>query len=61
MKSNCGIPAEVASALLKVVDAVRDVLPPDGISEGEFTQRIIQAVDNSEINPFVMELENGCP
>jgi hypothetical protein len=53
------IPAPVAAALLAVVDAVRDYLPPDGISEQECLNRVIGAVDNSDINPFIREIEDG--
>ncbi len=42
------------SALLEVLDAVRDYLPPDGISVEEAMNRIIGAVDNPTINPVLL-------
>lgn len=53
------IPEPVAEALLSVVNAVRDYLPPDGIFKEEFIARVIAAVDNPLINPFIRELEDG--
>jgi hypothetical protein len=53
------VPAQVADALLAVVAATRDYLPPDGISKDECINRVIGATDNHEINPFIRELENG--
>lgn len=44
-------------ALLAVVDAVRDYLPPDGIDAPTFINLVIGAVDNPEINPIIRELE----
>lgn len=49
--------AEVA--LLNVVNAVRDYLPPDGISDVEFIRRVVASTDNPTINPVIRELENG--
>lgn len=46
-------------ALLAVVNAVREYLPPDGISADEFINLVIGATDNDEINPIIRELENG--
>jgi hypothetical protein len=51
--------ARVGEALLAVVDAVRDYLPPDGISADECLSRIIAATDNPTINPVIRELEHG--
>lgn len=53
------IPSAVVDALLSVVDAVRDYLPPDGISQSDCLSRIIEATDNPTINPVIRELENG--
>lgn len=47
------------AALLNILDAARDYLPPDGISEQDFISRVIGEVDNSTINPIIRELENG--
>jgi hypothetical protein len=55
------IPNAVADALLAVVDAVRDYIIPDGISDEEFANRVIGATDNPEINPFIREIEHGRP
>lgn len=44
-------------ALLAVIDAVRDYLPPDGISAETFINRVIEAVDNPDINPVIRRLE----
>lgn len=46
-------------ALLGVVNAVRDYLPPDGIGKDELITRVIGATDNSKINPIIKEFENG--
>jgi hypothetical protein len=55
-----GVPANaVADALLAVVSAVRDYLPPDGINQHECLNRVIGATDNPTINPFIAEIENG--
>lgn len=54
-------PDPCADALLTVVDAVRDYLPPDGIDVQECLNRIIGATDNPIINPIIAELENGRP
>lgn len=51
-------PEAVVASLLAVVDAVRDYLPPDGISQHDFVSRVIEAVDNPTINPFIRELES---
>lgn len=53
------IAAAVERALMAVVDAVRDYLPPDGIDAQECLNRIIGATDNPEINPIIAEIENG--
>lgn len=50
---------QLAAALLAVVDATRDYLPPDGISEQECISRILEATDNPLINPVISEIENG--
>ena len=51
-------PAEaLQSAIMAVVDAVRDYLPPDGISEKDFISRVIGAVDNPTINPVIFAIE----
>ena len=44
-------------AVMAVVDAVRDYLPPDGISEEDFISRVIGAVDNPTINPVIFAIE----
>ena len=44
-------------AVMAVVDAVRDYLPPDGISEKDFISRVIGAVDNPTINPVIFAIE----
>ena len=36
----------IRDALMKVICAVRDYLPPDGCTQDEFTGRVIGAVDN---------------
>lgn len=46
-------------AILAVVDATRDYLPPDGIGAQECLSRIIGATDNPEINPIIRSLEDG--
>jgi len=51
--------AELAKSLLEVLNAVRDYLPPDGISAGDCLSRVIGAVDNSGINPLIKKLENA--
>jgi hypothetical protein len=45
----------LAVALLAVLDAVRDYLPPDGISASDCLSRVIGAVDN----PAIRSLEDG--
>ena len=45
------------AAVMAVVDAVRDYLPPDGISEKDFISRVIGAVDNPTINPVIFAIE----
>lgn len=58
-----GIPIEaiesgvVAEALLAVVNATRAYLPPDGISEQECINRILEATDNPKINPVIAAWE----
>lgn len=58
-----GIPIEaiesgvVAEALLAVVNATRAYLPPDGISEQECINRILEATDNPAINSIIAKLE----
>jgi hypothetical protein len=47
----------MARALLRVVAAVRDYLPPDGIGKDTTLNLIIAAVDNREINPVIAALE----
>jgi hypothetical protein len=51
------IPSVVGQALLTCVDAMREYIVPDGISDDEFANRIIGALDNDQINPFIFELE----
>lgn len=53
------MPSAAADALLAIVDATRDYLPPDGITEREFISRVIGAIDNPDINPIIRELEHG--
>lgn len=50
-------PTEVERALMEVVDAVRDYLPPDGIGAQECLARVIAATDNPEINPIIAQIE----
>ncbi len=58
-----GIPTDaiesgvVAEALLAVVNATRAYLPPDGISEQECINRILEATDNPKINPVIAAWE----
>lgn len=47
----------VAEALLAVVNATRAYLPPDGISEQECINRILEATDNPKINPVIAAWE----
>ncbi|MCD1264268.1 hypothetical protein [Shinella sumterensis] len=51
--------AEFAKSVLDVLNAVRDYLPPDGISAKEFLSRVIGAVDNDGINPLIKKLERA--
>lgn len=51
----------LGSALLAVVDVVREYLPPDGIDRDQFINRVIAATDNPTINPLIAEIENGRP
>lgn len=51
--------AEANKALLSVLNAVRDYLPPDGISAHDCLTRVVGAVDNPEINPVIRRLEDG--
>lgn len=46
-------------ALMQVVEAVRAYLPPDGIEPHEFISRVIEAIDNPQINPIIKDIENG--
>lgn len=50
---------KMREAILTVVGAIRDYLPPDGIDAQECLNRIIGATDNPEINPIIKELEHG--
>lgn len=43
------------TAALTVLAAVREYLPPGGISKDEFISRVIEAVDNPEFNEAVHE------
>jgi hypothetical protein len=47
----------VAETLLAVVNATRAYLPPDGISEQECINRILEATDNPKINPVIAAWE----
>ena len=47
----------VAEALLAVVNATRAYWPPDGISEQECINRILEAIDNPKINPVIAAWE----
>lgn len=49
---------KIQEALLAVVDATRAYLPPDGIDEQECISRILQATDNAEISPIILEIGN---
>jgi hypothetical protein len=49
----------IETALLAVVDATRAYLPPDGIDEQECMNRILEATDNTEISPIILEIENA--
>jgi hypothetical protein len=51
--------ARLGDAILAVVDAVRDYLPPDGIDEQECLNRVIGAVDNPKINPVIRALQSS--
>lgn len=51
--------AELAKVVLEVLSAVRDYLPPDGISAKDCLSRVIGAVDNRDINPLIEKLEHG--
>ena len=51
--------AEFAKAGLEVLNAVRDYLPPDGISAKDCLSRVIGAVDNGDINPLIKKLERA--
>lgn len=51
--------AELEGAVVAVVDAIRDYLPPDGIDAQECLNRIIGAIDNPIINHIIAEIENG--
>ena len=46
-------------AILAVVSATRAYLPPDGIDAKEYLSRVIAATDNPNINPIILEAENG--
>lgn len=49
---------EVEKALLAVVNAMRDYLPPNsGITPQECLNRIFEAIDNPVIGPFIAKLE----
>lgn len=48
---------ETDKALLAVVDAIRNYLPPDGITADECLTRIIEATDNTHITPHILVLE----
>jgi hypothetical protein len=52
-----GAVGKMAEALLAVIDATRDYLPPDGISKDECIGRILQATDNAELFHIIRELE----
>jgi hypothetical protein len=47
----------LATALMEVLAAVRAHLPPDGISVSHFVERVVEAVDNPDINPMIAVLE----
>lgn len=51
--------AQLAKVVLEVLSAVRDYLPPDGISAKDCLSRVIGAVDNRDINPLIEKLEHG--
>ena len=43
-----------------IVKAARAYLPPDGITADEFINRVIEAIDNDEVNPTIARLmEDG--
>jgi hypothetical protein len=44
-------------AVIAVVEATRAYLPPDGIDAQECISRILEATDNSAINPVIFEIE----
>ena len=44
-------------AVLGVVAATRAYLPPDGITEQECINRVLEATDNPKINPLILEAE----
>lgn len=45
------------AAVLAVVEATRDYLPPDGITALDCINRVLLATDNPEIYPFVRDAE----
>lgn len=45
-----GVADAYKTAALKVIDAVRDYLPPNGIDSETFANRVIESVDNPEFN-----------
>lgn len=47
----------MAAAVMEVLKAVREHLPPDGISKEDLIDRVIGAIDNAEINPVIEVLE----
>jgi hypothetical protein len=51
--------AEMAKALMAVVNATRAYLPPDGIDAQECLNRILGATDNATINPIIFEIERA--
>lgn len=51
--------ARLREALMTVLGAVRDYLPPDGISQQDCLNRVIAAVDSPQINPVIRSIENA--
>lgn len=49
---------ELYAAVAAVIGAVRDYLPPDGIKQDEFINRVIAATDNPQIVAALQQIES---
>lgn len=49
---------ELYAAVEAVIGAVRDYLPPDGISKDDFINRVIAATDNPQIVAALQQIES---